>query len=78
MFVDLVLAEGHWHMRQVENHARCLRMMGNRTTEDMATNETDFQLFAGRIDRCENLVQHNGSVPSRWFWVHPLCSWPRS
>ena len=32
--MDPTPAEAHWHMRQVENHARYFRMMGNRTIED--------------------------------------------
>ena len=30
IFVDAVPAEAHWHMEQVENHARYLRMMGTQ------------------------------------------------
>ena len=36
-------AEAHWHMGQVENDARYLRMMGNRTMEDMGIDEEVFQ-----------------------------------
>ena len=52
IFVDLVLADAQWHMRQVENHARYLRVMDNRTVPTVA----------GRVDGCERtiLVQHNG------------------
>ena len=37
----------HWHMGQVENHARYLRKMGNRTVEDLDIHEEDFQPVAG-------------------------------
>ena len=41
--MDLVLAQAHWHMAQVEKQARYLRVMGNRTMEDMDTDKADFQ-----------------------------------
>ena len=43
IFVDPVPAEAHWHVEQVEHHARYLRMMGNRTMEDLDITEADFQ-----------------------------------
>ena len=41
IFVSLILAEAHWHMVQVENHSRYLRMMGNRTMEDSDIDEAE-------------------------------------
>ena len=41
--MDPVPAEAQWHMEQVENHARCLRVMGNRTLGDMDIDEADVQ-----------------------------------
>ena len=38
-----VVTEAHWHTERVENHARDLRMMGDRTMEDLITDEADFQ-----------------------------------
>ena len=43
--------------RQVENHARYLRMMGNRTVEDLDIDEADFQQLLGELtDANNNLV----------------------
>ena len=43
IFVDPVSAEARWYVEQAENLARHLRTMGNRTLEDMDTDESDFQ-----------------------------------
>ena len=43
IFVDPDHAEAHWYVGQVENHARYLRVAGNRTMEDMDIDEADLQ-----------------------------------
>ena len=47
IFVDLVLADAQWHVGQVESHATYLRMMGNRTMEDLDIDEADVQQLPG-------------------------------
>ena len=65
--MDPVLAEAHWRMRQVENHARYLRMVGNRTVEDLDIDEADFQQLLDELtDANNNLVQHNEYLPRHW------------
>ena len=65
--MDPVLAEAHWRKRQVENHARYLRMMGNRTVEDLDIDEADFQQLLDELtDANNNLVQHNEYLPRHW------------
>ena len=55
--MDPVPAEAHWHMEQVENHARYLGMMGNRTKEDLDIDEADFpQLLDELTDAKNSLV----------------------
>ena len=65
--MDTVPADAHWHMEQIENHARYLRMMGNRTVEDQ--DEADSQQLLDELTNAKNnLVQHNRCTS---------CSWPR-
>ena len=62
--VGSVVAEAHWHMERVENHARDLRIMRDRTMEHLITDEADFlQLLGEFTDAKNNLVQHNGYLP---------------
>ena len=64
IFVYFVLAETHWHMGQVENNARNLRMMGNRKMEDLDIDEAYFrQLLDELTETKNNLVQPNGYLP---------------
>ena len=59
------------HMVQVENNARCLRMMGNRTMEDLDIDEAECQLLLDELtDAKNNLVQHTGHVLGYWVWDH--------
>ena len=51
--MDLVPAEAQWHMGQVENHARYLRVLGNRMMEDMDIDAADLPKVAGPVDGCE-------------------------
>ena len=70
IFVDTVLAEARWLMEHVENHARYLRMMGNRTMEDLDIDEADFQhLLEELTDANKNLVQHKAYSPRQWVLV---------
>ena len=55
ILVDPVLAEAHWHMEQVENHASYLRV----TMEDVDTDEADFQHGAGRSRRMRKTILCN-------------------
>ena len=62
----------HWHMGQVENHARCLCMMRNRTMEGLDTGEADRQLLLDELTRAKNkLAHHNGDLP-RYFFFYLL------
>ena len=55
------------HMGQVENHARYLRMMRNRTMEDMGIDEADVQQLLDELTGAKNnLVQHSGYLPRQW------------
>ena len=63
--MDLVPAEAHWHMVHVKNHARGFRMMGNRTMEDVDSDEADFQQLLGRVDGCEILCGTMGTCRDR-------------
>ena len=56
IFVDPVLVEAHWHMVQVENHARYLRMTGNRTMEDLVIDEVSKRLLDELINSKNNFV----------------------
>ena len=53
-FVYPVPAEAHWHLRQVDNHARFLRMMGNRTMEDLDSDEAEFQQILAELTDAKN------------------------
>ena len=65
ILVDPVLAEAHWHMEQVENHASYLRV----TMEDVDTDEADFQqVLDESTDAKNHLVQHNGYLPRQWVF----------
>ena len=56
--MDIVLAEVHWHMEQVDNHAGHLRMIGHRTVEDLDTDEADSQQLLDDLTHAKNnLVQ---------------------
>ena len=67
IFVDVGLAEAHRHMEQVENHTGNLRMVGNRTMEDLDIDEADFQQLLDELtDAKNNLAQHNGYLPRPW------------
>ena len=79
IFVDTVLAEAHWHMEQLENHARYLRVMGNRTVEDVDIDEADFQQLL------DELTDAKKSCTTPWVLAETMCfsiipsfSWPRS
>ena len=68
IFVGAVPAEAHWHMGQVENHARYLRMMGKPRMEDMIIDEVDVQKLLDELtDAKNNLVQHDGYLLRQWF-----------
>ena len=65
--MDPVAAEAQWHMEQVENHARCLRVMGNQTLGDMDMDEADVQQLLDELtDTTNNLAQHSGYLAGRW------------
>ena len=58
-FVDFVLAEAHLHMRQVENHARNLRMMGNREMEDLDIDEAYFRQLLNELTDAKKTIWYN-------------------
>ena len=71
--VDPFRAEAYWHMEQVENHARYLRVVCNRTLEDTDIDEADFQQLL------DELTRHNGYLPIQWlFWITTAEPRPRS
>ena len=63
IFVGPVLAEAHWHMEQVENRARHLLEVGNRTKEDMDMDEADSQQLLDELTYAEN--NHVHGITSR-------------
>ena len=57
--MDTVPAEGHWHLGQLESHARYLGLKSNRTMEDKDLDELDsHQLLDELTDAENNLVQN--------------------
>ena len=57
-------AEAHWHIEQVESHARYLRRMGKRAMEHLDIDDADVQHLLDELtDATNDLVQHNGYVP---------------
>ena len=47
----------------VENHARYLRMMGNRTTEDLGVDEADFQQLLSSRRVPGHVLEDNSHLP---------------
>ena len=79
IFVDPVPAETHWHIEQVENHARYLRMM-DRTVEDLDIDDADFQVLLDELTGAKNNL-----LQKTWIFAETVglgiissCSPPRS
>ena len=52
------------HAEALENHARYLRMMGNRTMEDLLIDEAECQQLLDELTDAKN--NHNGHLPRQW------------
>ena len=66
IFVDFVPAEAHCTWCK-SHHARILRMMGNRTLEDLDIDGADVQQLLDELtDAKDNLVEHNRCLPRHY------------
>ena len=57
-------------MGQVENHARYLRMMRNRTMEDMGSDEADVQQLLDELTGAKKQ-----SCTTQWILAETVGSW---
>ena len=72
IFVDPVLAKAHCQMQHVDNHSRYLRMMANRTMEDLDVDEADFKQLLDDLTCAKKVYNTIGTYRDNKFRGHPL------
>ena len=74
IFLDIVPAEALWHIGQVQNHGRFLRMMGNRTVEILDdVDESDLQQLLDVLTDAKTILCNTVEIcRENGFGGHPL------